>query len=177
MYTTKKIHSGFVGALLLLAALVLFSFHTRPAQRDLAQLQAQINVLRDELQTLEDQSNGSSTIAGLSEVDQRELADKIPETIEQDFIITELNRISKATSISFNVLSFNLQQNAPMPTITISGGFQGTPENVGRFLKMLENDRRKFVIKDAGVSRMQTESGLNLVNLNITIQAFYRQDE
>lgn len=177
MYTPKKIHSGFVGTLFLLSTLLLFFFHTRPAKTGLAELKTQIASVNREIRELKGQRTGTSTSARMTEVDQRELGQKIPGTLEQDFIITELNRLARTADVSFNALSFSLQQNAPLPTVNISAGFAGTLGNVTRFLRTLETDARKFVVKDAGVSRAESESGLSLVNLNVTMQAFYRNAE
>lgn len=177
MYTPKKIHAGFVGTLLLLSALLMLFFHTRPAKNERSELKTSIANLNQEILSLQGLQTGTSTLTELSEVDQRELSQKIPETLEQDFIITELDRIAKATEVSFNALSFSLRANSELPSVNISAGFQGTLGNVTRFLKMLEVDTRKFVVKDAGVSAAESESGLNLVNLNVNIEAYYRQDE
>lgn len=177
MYTPKKIHSGFVGLMFLLAAVILFFAYARPAQREAAQIKTQVAALNRDILTLKGQSTGTSTVARLSEVDAREIGQKIPQKLEQDFIITELNRIAKATNVTFNALSFSLLQSGTLPAVTISAGFQGASGDTVRFLKMLETDTRKFVVRDAGISRAQTESGVSLVNLNITAQAFYRTNE
>lgn len=176
MYTQKKMHGGFIGLLLIVAVAIMFFFYTKPAQTEMTKITTDIAGISQEIDNLKSTRAGSSTVQ-LSEVQTRELAESIPESFEQDFIVTELNRIAKATDVSFNVLSFSLQRNALIPTVNISAGFQGLANNVTRFLKMLESSRRKFVVKDAGISRMQTESGLNLLNLNVTMQAYYRKDE
>lgn len=177
MYTPRKIQGGFVGSLFLIATLVLFFFHTRPTGQQLGSLRATTLQMQKEIQVLTEKSGGAAEVSSVSEVEQKELKNQIPETIEQDIIVTELNRVSKAADVTFNALTFNLNQNADLPTVNIAAGFQGTSANIIRFLKMLESSTsRKFIVKNAGVSRTTTKEGIEMVNLNITFQAFYRKD-
>lgn len=175
MMQERKIHSGLVGALLLLSALIVFSFHTRTAQRNTSVLESKIVALQAELQGVESTNGTSTGIAEtLSEVEKNELSRAIPPTIGQDQIINDLYKAAKAADVSFNALNFNLEPNAALPTVNITGGFQGASGNILRFLKMVESNPRKLLVKDAGVSKSESIGGLELVNLNVTLQAFYR---
>lgn len=174
MYTERKIHSGLVGFLFLLAALILLAFHTIPTQRDTADLKKTIKSLQENIKTLEEKAELTSE-GGLTEVEQKELDIAIPKAVDQDQIILDINKITQANDVSFNALTFSLIENAPIPTVSISAGFQGTADNIIRFLKMLETNPRKLVVKDAGVSRLETVEGLDLVNLNLSLHAFYQQ--
>ncbi|MBI5412718.1 hypothetical protein HZA42_00020 [Candidatus Peregrinibacteria bacterium] len=176
MIQERKIHSGLVGTLLLLSALIVFSFHTRTAQQNAKVIESQIAALQAELQGVETTATGTSTgiTETLSEVEKNELSRAIPPTIGQDQIINDLYKAAKAADVSFNALNFNLESNAALPTVNITGGFQGASGNILRFLKMVESNPRKLLVKDAGVSKSESVGGLELVNLNVTLQAFYR---
>lgn len=180
MYTEKKIHSGFVGTLFLIATAVLLVFHTLPAQRELAQLQANVASLQEEVKNLSGENplaaSGAAAADTLSEVEQKELQKAIPEHLDQDTIVTDLNKMAKSADVSFSALTFSLNGGESLPGVNVSAGFQGTAADIIRFLKMVEVNPRKFVVKDAGISRAETTGGLELVNLNVTLQAFYRQD-
>lgn len=175
MYTQRKIHSGFVGALLLIAALLVFYFHTKPTQNRLNELKNTQTNLQQEMKNLTETTATSESPDALTEVEQKEFFKAIPEKIEQNVIISNIAALTKAADVTFNALTFNLQQNAVPSTVNISGGFQGPAANIIRFLKMLEVNPRKFVVKNAGVSRAENNAGLELMNLNLTFQAFYRQ--
>lgn len=177
MYTERKIHSGFVGSLFLFASLLLLFFHTRPTQNALYELSRSLTNLESEISVIEGtQTEGSAQpLARLSEVEQKELGQAIPEHLDQDQLITDLNRIALAADVSFNALTFNLQQDAELQAVNISAAFQGPAPNVIRFLKMLEVNPRKFVVKDAGLTRTEVREGIELVNLNVTLQSFYRR--
>lgn len=177
MYIERKIHSGFVGSLLLLAGILLIFFHTRPSQNALYELKRSVANLQTEIQTIE----GKKTDTGetpiiLSEVESKELTKAIPETLGQDQIITDLNRVALAADVSFNALTFNVNRDKELPAVNISATFQGPAGNIVRFLKMLEVNPRKLVVRDAGVARTEVREGIELVNLNVTLQSYFRHD-
>lgn len=174
MYTERKIHRGFVGLLFLVALVVLFLFHTRPTQRNLRDLGIKTSQFSEEVKKLGGAKTARGRDGALSEVEQRELVAAIPQTLEQDMIIRGLTNAAKTADVNINAVTFTLQKNTDIPTVTISAGFQGTPQNIVRFLKLIEVNPRKFMVQDAAVSRVETAGGLELLNLNLTIQAFYR---
>lgn len=176
MYIPKKIHSGFVGSLFVIALVVLFFFYTRPTQNQINSLRETVNQLQTEVQDLTKKGGGEIEVTTVSEVEQKELVNVIPQTLEEDIIVSDLNRILKTAEVSFNALTFSLQRNADIPTVNISGSFQGGSSNIIKFLKMLESNPRKFVVRNTGVSRTTTKEGLEVVNLNLSFQAFYRKD-
>lgn len=179
MYTQRKIHSGFVGSILLVAALLLLFAHTRPAQRKLDGLKNAVAQLQQEVGAFRGapQEENEMLAADLSEVEKKELDQAIPDAVEQDIIIGDLNRIAKTADVSFNALTFSLNQKGVLPTINISASFQGVGANIVRFVKMLEVNPRKLLVKDAGISRSESAGGLELMNLNVSLQAFYRNME
>lgn len=175
MYSERKIHGGLVGFLLMAAAIIIFIFHSLPSQKRAAQLNGDAQTLAAEIEDLTGKKiAGTSTALVLSEIEQRELEKAIPVSISQDTLITDINNVTKNTNISFNSLSFGLQEDGDLPSITISAGFQGTQADIVRFLKLLESNQRKFVVKNAGISRSKSAGGLDLMNLNLTLQSFYR---
>lgn len=174
MLSERKIHSGFVGFLFFVAAALLLIFYAVPAQKDISELKEKTALLAEELQTLTDETGLAISDTVISEVEQKELTQAIPKTLEQGALILDLNRMANAADVSFNALTFSLQQGASVPTVNISAGFQGQAANIVRFLKMIEVNPRKLVVKNAGVSRSENSGGLEFVNLNLTLQAFYQ---
>lgn len=174
MVSEKKISLQFIASIILLAALILMIFHTRTARKVRNDLLMQATVLSEELVTIEQRGDSSVTSGALSEVDAKELAAAIPLDVAQDGLILDINRISKSTDVSFNALTFSVNKNSPVPTITISAGFQGAYQNLTRFLKLIETNPRKMIIKNASISRTATDAGFELVNLNLTMESFFR---
>ena len=172
MYVQRKIHSGLVGSLLLAAVAILFFFHTLPAAKRITELKRHAGTLQSKVAELSGETvSGTSAV---SEIEKKELAGAIPETIEQDVLVLNFKQMATAADISFNALTFTKREGGTLPSVTISGGFTGTSANIIRFLKMIEVNPRKLVIRDAGVSRSETVGGLELVSLNLTIEAFFR---
>ncbi len=177
MYTQRKIHSGFVGTLLLATAVVIFFLYARPLQVKQQELASSISALEKEV------GNGQSAAAALppagsvSEVEQKDLNQAIPGKLEQDVIIANINTMAKTADVNLNGLQFSLQKSGNIPAIAISGSFQGAAANINRFLKLVEGNPRKLVIKDASVALSESVGGLELINLTVTLQAFYRHDE
>lgn len=176
MYTERKIHGGLVGTVFLISALLVFMFHTRTAQQKLAELKARQHALTQEVNALSGEKSKLTPRGTLTEVEQKDLAFAIPERLEQDVIVGDLNRMSKTANVSFNSLSFTLQKNEDIPSVNISASFVGLESEIIRFLKLVETNPRKFIIQDAGVTRIKSSAGLDLLNLNITLKAFYRKD-
>lgn len=177
MYTQRKIHGGFVGSILLAASLLLLFAHTRPTQQKLGELKNNVAALEQEVNIFSGAVQEDVATADLSEVEKKELDKTIPETLQQDTIISDLNNIAKTADVAFNALTFNLDKKGELPTINISASFQGSAGNIIRFVKMLEVNPRKLLVKDAGITRSESAGGLELMNLNITMQAFYRNNE
>lgn len=182
IYTQTKINTNFIGLLILIAALVLFIFHTIPANNGLNELNAEAAQLEEKIINLEKELAGEiQSGEELSEVDKKDLAQAIPEKLEQDIIINTLNILAKTADVSFNAITFSQQQNEEgIKSILISAGLNGTSANIIRFIQMLETSARKFVVKQASLARSESNvsnPALNIVNLNVSLQAFYRKNE
>lgn len=177
-YATPQINKGLIGTLLLVAAAFVFFFHTLPTNKQTDALKNILIELKNDVSKMENEIAGvPAADSEVSEVERKELFRAIPEKLEQDIIISDLDLLIKTADVSFNALTFNLQKSENLPAVTINGGFQGTSANSIRFLKMLEVNPRKFIIKNVNVSRAETDDGLDIVNLTVTLQAFYRNNE
>lgn len=174
MHIQKRVHSGFIAFLFLLAAVLLLFSHTRGARQELGVMQKNIEAAEQKLVQAKQVDEGTE-VSAVSEIDRKELDRAIPANLEQDIIITDISQRAREADISFNALTFSLQESSTLGTVNISAGFQGSSGNIIRFLKMLESNQRKLVVKDAGISQSETSAGLQLTNLNVTLQAFYRK--
>ncbi len=175
MYVPRTIHGGFVGILFLVATVLLLSFHTLPTRTALKEVRESVSALERDVTGLTAERGTAQSTVIMSEVEEKKLTQSIPQGLGQDGLIADLNRITKATEVTFSALTFTLSTTTAIPTITIAAGFQGTPVNIVRFLKALEtNTTRKIVVHDASLTRTESESGVEVMNLNVTLQAFYR---
>lgn len=174
MYTERKIQPSFVAGLVIFAAIIVLLFHTRPTNTEHSVLADRATNLENEINAITATEGSNETSQVLSEIDEKELAEKIPDGLEQDALVNDINRMAKTAQVSFNALTFSLQKSTGLPTVNISAGFQGPYENLVRFLKYIEENNRLLIVKDASVSRTINAAGLELVNLNLTLNSFYR---
>ncbi|MBI4994252.1 hypothetical protein HZC21_01235 [Candidatus Peregrinibacteria bacterium] len=182
IYTQTKIDTRLISFLLLAAAAILFIFHTVPANSGLNKLAADSEKLQEEINNLEKELAGEiQSGEKMSEIDKKDLAQAIPEKLEQDVIINTLNILAKTADVSFNAITFSQQQNNEgIKSVLISAGLQGASGNIVRFIQMVETSARKFVVKNASLARSESNvsnPALNIVNLNVSLQAFYRKNE
>lgn len=173
MLTERKINPSFIGAILIAAALIIFFFHTRPTQKTLSDLSQKAAALDQEIAAIESKQAGSAS-GILSEVDEQQLALAVPQTMDQDRLISDINRMATASEVNFTSLTFSVQTQGAVPTLTLAAGFQGSYQNISRFLKALELNPRKIVIKDASLARSKIEGGAELVNLNISLESYFQ---
>lgn len=174
MNIQRRVHSGFIGFLFLCAAIVLLFFHTKGARQELNSIQKTIAEVEQKLNQAKQVDEGTEQ-STVSEIDKKELDRAIPAHLEQDVIINDISRMAREADISFNALTFSLQESASLGTVNIAAGFQGNSGNIIRFLKMIESNPRKLVVKNAGISQSETSAGLPLINLNLSFSAFYRK--
>lgn len=177
MITEKKVSTQFIAGLILLATVILLAFHTLSARAEREVLLTEATALSQELAAVTQNSNDSSASTDvLSEVESKELAQAVPLNVAQDNLILDINRIAKTADVTFNALTFSVNKSAKIPTILISAGFQGAYQNLTRFLKLIETNPRKMIIKNAAISRSQTDAGFELVNLNLTMESYFRAE-
>lgn len=105
----------------------------------------------------------------LSEIETRDLKLAIPQTMEQEKLIQELERISKAAAVEISKINFALGRE-----LNITLEMNAPPRNMIRFLKMIEVTPRKLIIKRAEIRHEETEGGLELLKANLQIKAFYQ---
>ena len=180
IYTQTKINTGLIGFLILVATIVLFIFHTIPANNKLNELKTSAVAMEGAIGNLEKELAGEiQSDESMSEVDKKDLAQAIPEKLEQDVIINTLNITAKTADVAFNAITFSPQRNEDIQSILISTGVSGTASNIIRFIQMLETSARKFAVKNVSLARSDSNAGnaaLNIVNLNVSLQDFYQAE-
>lgn len=171
----KNISNNTIAILFLIAAILLLIFHTVPANRKLSNIKAEIAKAEKKLVQIEKEKASGVAANGLTEVDVKTLEQAIPSKMKQDELILDLSRITQKAEISFNALSFTLDQKDSLPAITVSAGFVGTPDNLMKFLKMLETSQRKIIVKSASVSRGEKVGDQQFANMTLSLQTFYQK--
>src|SRR3989338_9634513 len=119
MYVPRTIHGGFVGILFFVATALLLSFHTLPARTSLQEVRTTVSGLEQDIAGLTSKRGEAQSAVTMSEVEEKKLTQAIPQGLAQDGLITDLNRITKDTNVTFSALTFTLGNNATIPTITI----------------------------------------------------------
>ncbi|PIQ77819.1 hypothetical protein COV82_02590 [Candidatus Peregrinibacteria bacterium CG11_big_fil_rev_8_21_14_0_20_46_8] len=172
----RQFSQGTIALLLLGATLLVLFFHTVPARAKRMQAREQLAIAAERLVELSKEEAERREDAGISEIEAQELARAIPGDMSQDQLILDLADISAKADVSFNALSFSLNESSEIPSITVSGGFQGSPARLLQFLKLIETNPRKLVVQSASVDRGLVIDGNQFATLTLTLQAFYQTE-
>lgn len=173
MQQERKLSHGSISLLLIGATILVLVFHTLPARTQREEIRVQLAQATERLTQLGKSANEQREEAGISEIASQELAKAIPSKIAQDKLILDLNEMAQKANVSFNALGFSLNENGDIPSITISGGFEGTPARLIDFLKRLETNPRKLVVQSASMDLGLIIDGNQFATLTLTLQAYF----
>jgi Tfp pilus assembly protein PilO len=128
--------------------------------------------LEDDLQKLQ---TAQTSIDQGSEINKEIVLAAIPEKFQQDQLITQITGIAKKYDVNMSSISFSIPVNSAeqLKTATISVSMTGSEGDLLRFLKGLESNARKLVVKNVTV-QFGSSGDLQRVNFNITLETFYQ---
>jgi len=163
--------------LLLIGAGLLF---TKPAYDEYANLnlglqekQNQKSSLDNELAQLRDLK--SKLDAG-TEVGAAKVLAAIPERLAQDQLINQITSIAQKNDVVLNSISFSIPNSAANDNIkkaTITASLTGGYGDLISFLKGIEGNERKLIVKNITVQFGQTE-GVARANFNVSMETYYQ---
>lgn len=172
-------------SLLTLLAVVLLLvgsvFYIKPTWDDLTSL----TVGRDEKQVQKDTLNKQlqdlqalqQSLQQSSEVSQQTTLNAIPERLEQDKLILDLTSIAQKNDIVLNGVNFGVATNSAdkIKKATVNANLTGDMSGLLSFLKGLESNERKLLVKSVTVQSGQTTTGVARVNFNVTMESYYQE--
>jgi len=169
----RKLSHATISLLLLGATVLLLVFHTVPARAQRMSAREQLATQAERLVELSKEDSERRKEAGISEIQAQELAKSIPIGTAQDRLILDLNDMAQKANVNFNALSFSLNEQGEIPSITISGGFEGSAARLVDFLKRIETNPRKLVVQSASLDNGLVIDGNQFATLTLTIQAYF----
>jgi len=177
METNNK--SSVISLLLLLLLVVVGVFWLKPNWDEVSALNTTLEARQNEKATLDsDLQNlqaAQQTLNQGTEVSQQMVLDAIPEKFQQDQLIIQITDIAKKYSINMSSISFSIPLNStdPIKKATINVSMTGSEGDLLLFLKGLENNLRKLVVKNITV-QFGSSGDPNQVNFNISMETYFQ---
>lgn len=170
-----------VALVLFLVTLVAAVFWLRPSwdevnslslgRDDLLNQKQQLNQKLTDLQHLQESLNAGS------EVSKQTTLTAIPEKFEQDQLILDLNKIAKDNDIILNGVNFSIPSvlvPGQVSKATITSNLTGNQSQLISFLRSVENNTRKMLVKSITVQVGKTADGIGRVNFNVNIEVYFQ---
>jgi len=175
-------HSYYLPAfLLLLLTLIGFFFYVRPLWDEVGSLA----LGRDDL--MMQKTGMTDRLASLKQVQQqldtgseigRETSlTAIPERFEEDKLLMDIVKLSRESDVSMGGVNFGISGESAtgeVATATISLNLTGTEGALMNFLKGIEANPRKIVVKSITVQKASAQSGVQLTNFNLSMETYYQ---
>lgn len=174
---SHKVYLG-VSAVLILLMLVGVPFAMFPLNRNLDDAR----VLRDNVlatktstqQQLAALQGAEKSLDGVSEVKQSEYLDAIPDGVQQDTLIKNLNDLAKKHGVVLSSVQFGLSDTQELPKrISMSASFQSGYSDLLEFLRAVEANRRRIHVKTVSV-QIISQANTAAVNFSLDMEAFYQ---
>lgn len=171
--------SSLISLLLLVFILVVGLVFLKPTWDDVTQLnlgkeekQTKKTSLQTELQNLR---NLEANFQSGTEVGKSKVLSAIPERLEQDKLITQITNIAKKNDVVLNSISFSIPATSTqaIKKATVSANLAGGYSDLISFLRSIEGNERKLIVKAVTVQFGQTE-GIARANFNVSMEAYYQ---
>ncbi len=126
---------------------------------------------QSELQALQ---TAAKSLDGVSEVKQSEYLDAIPERVQQDTLIKNLNIIATKHGVTLSSVQFGLSDTQELPRrVNMSASFQSGYSDLLEFLQAIEASRRRIHVKTISV-QIIPGAATSAVNFSLDMEAFYQ---
>lgn len=115
-------------------------------------------------------------VAESSEVSQETSLSAIPEKLDQDALLVTLQNIASANDIILNGVNFSISSTAvpgKMTKATINLNLTGDQDRLVNFLRGIETNNRKMLVKTIAVQFGRTAEGIKRANFNVSIDVYY----
>lgn len=170
-----------VGAIFVLASVVVFTFVARPVASEVSVLRADtaskmesVEAIKAQIQELEkaEQDLGLTT-----EVKRSQAKGSIPPDMDQDEVIRDVIDISEENDIQLKSIGFGKgsSNKEGLSTLSINASFEGNYSDLISFLKSLEENQRLFRVNSISVQINKIEViDISRATFSISMDAFYQ---
>lgn len=175
-------HHSFITLFIFLITFAAGIFYVKPQWDEVTassfavqQKQQQKDQLTQQLQQLKDLQQ--SLNAG-SEVEKSTTLNAIPERFEQDKLMADIYAIAQKNQVVINGINFNLPNNESdrIKKAGININLTGSDDGLVNFLKNIESNQRKIIVKIISVQSGKTESGAIRLNFNLNMETYYQNN-
>ena len=155
-------------------------FYVKPLWDDLDSLNQGLNQKQTQKETfakqLQDLQDLQQSLNMGSEVSKEMTVNAIPERLDEDKLLTDLNKIAQTNQVVLNSISFGVGGSSlnKIKRATVNVNLTGDDGAVINFLRGVEANQRKLVVKSVTVQVGKNESGLSRVNFNINMETYYQ---
>lgn len=112
-----------------------------------------------------------------SEISKQTTLAAIPEKLEQDTLLLELTDIALKNDVALNGINFSIstaQIPGQVSKVGINTNLTGNESDLVAFLKGVEANPRKIVVKSITVQLGESSLGLSQVNFNLSMESYYQ---
>ena len=177
----KSSRFTFLSLILLIIVFVGGIYYVNPLWHDVDSLalgrnekQSQKNDLAKQLQSLQSLQQDLGTA---SEVNKQTTLNAIPERFEEDKLITDLTGIAEKNDVVLNAVNFNITNSAldKIKRATVNVNLTGDDDHLISFLKGVETNQRKFVVKSITVQTGKiSDATVSRVNFSLNMETYYQ---
>lgn len=136
-------------------------------------LQQQKDTFSKQYQDLQDLQK---SLNASSEVSQQTTLASIPERFEQDKLLQDLTDLAQKANVTLNGVNFSLAGNTQdkIKRATVNVNVTSSDTALIDFLRAVEGNTRKLVVKSITVQTGKTDTGATRVNFNLNMETYYQ---
>ena len=172
--------SSLLGSVLIIFAIALYVFFTRPLLSDVRALNDNVLSSQEELVSLQEKIEEYKVIEQeydlTTQVKRDQILKSITSDLNQDEVIRDVIEITDEYDIVLNSLSFSKGSSSSdeINTLRISASFEGNYSDLTAFLKGLELNERLFDVKTISVYVTELKIlDIKRATFSLTINAYY----
>lgn len=181
MPTSRKNRYPLVALLFFLITLLAAIFYVKPLWDEVSSLSLGRDDKLNQKQTLSDQLTNlqqlQQNLTGSSEITKETTLASIPEKLEQDKLIVDLTDIALKNDIILNGVNFSISTTeipGQVSKVGVNANLSGSESSLVSFLRGVEANRRKIIVKSITVQSGERATGVARVNFNLSMEAYYQ---
>jgi Tfp pilus assembly protein PilO len=173
---------GLIAVFIFLLALAAGIFYVNPLWTDVTSLamgrddqvvqRDQLNKKLNDLQALQQSLNLQT------EVSRQTNLDAIPLGFEEDILINDINALADESKMTINGINFGTPEDVnygEVGKIGVNVNMSGEDGNLLTFLRKVESDSRKIIVKSISVQNVVSEDAkIKMVNFNLNLETYFQ---
>ncbi len=127
-------------------------------------------------QKVENLQKIQKNLENASEVGKLTASNAIPERFEEDLLIQDITTIAQKNDVALNGINFSLSSGSQdkVKRATINVNLTAVESQLFSFLKGLETNQRKLIVKSLTVQSSKSDTSLARANFSISMETYYQ---